>query len=94
MSDFGPINKSYQVLEEGSNSFAQPLFRWFNNLWTNVRDSLKKGSQGVYVVDGITSTEASALTATEGMFIFVTDTNGTFTSIGFWGYENGSWNKL
>jgi len=42
----------------------------------------------------MTATQASAITAVDGLMLYVTDTNGTFTSIGFWGYENGSWVKL
>jgi len=40
------------------------------------------------------ATNASALTAQDGWIIYVTSTNGTFTSIGFWGRENGTWVKL
>jgi len=25
------------------------------------------------------------------MYIYVSNTNATFTTIGFWAYENGSW---
>ena len=42
----------------------------------------------------ITATAASAITAAEGDMVFVSDTNGTFTSIGFWGYQNGTWTKM
>lgn len=42
----------------------------------------------------ITATAASAITPGEAMIVFVSDTNGTFTSIGFWGYQNGSWQKM
>ena len=41
----------------------------------------------------ITATAASAITAAEGDLLFVSDTNGTFTSIGLWCYENGAWSK-
>jgi len=41
-----------------------------------------------------TATQASSISPLDGDIIYVTDTNGTFTSIGFWGYENGSWVKL
>lgn len=41
----------------------------------------------------ITATAASAITAAEGDMVFVSDTNGTFTSIGLWCYENGAWSK-
>lgn len=37
---------------------------------------------------------ASALTPAEGMIVFVSSTNGTFTSIGLWDYENSAWHKL
>lgn len=42
---------------------------------------------------GITATAASALTPAEGMVVRVTDTDGTFTSIGYWAYENSTWVK-
>lgn len=43
----------------------------------------------------ITATAASAITAAEGDMVFVSDTNGTFTSIGLWCYEmvHGQKNK-
>jgi len=42
----------------------------------------------------MTSAQASAITPTEGLMVFTSDTDATFTSVGFWGYEGGSWNKL
>jgi hypothetical protein len=42
----------------------------------------------------LTAAEASTLIAENADMIYVTDTNGTFTSIGFWGYENSLWIKL
>jgi hypothetical protein len=42
----------------------------------------------------MTATQGSAISALNGLMIYVTDTNGTFTSVGFWGYENGAWVKL
>lgn len=42
----------------------------------------------------MTATQASAITGVNGLVLYVTDTNGTFTSVGFWGYENGAWIKL
>jgi hypothetical protein len=46
------------------------------------------------IITRMTSTQASAMIAAAGMMVYVTDTNGTFTAIGFWGYENGAWVKL
>lgn len=42
----------------------------------------------------LTAVQASALTAVNSMLIYVTSTDATFTSVGFWGYENGAWVKL
>lgn len=42
----------------------------------------------------MTATEASALTPSNGWMVYVTDTDLTFLTVGFWGYENGSWVKL
>ncbi len=41
----------------------------------------------------MTATQASAITPVEGLMVFTSNTNGTFTSIGLWCYENGSWSK-
>lgn len=42
----------------------------------------------------MTAIQGSALTPTDGMLIYVTSTNGTFTSIGFWGRVSGAWTQL
>lgn len=47
-----------------------------------------------FIANNLTATEASALTGINGMIIYVTSTNGTFTSVGFWGYEASAWVKL
>lgn len=44
--------------------------------------------------DTYTATEASALTPDAPMVIYVSSTNGTFTSVGFWGYVSSTWAKL
>lgn len=49
---------------------------------------------GGVLMPRMTSTQGSAITGVNGLVIYVTDTNGTFTSVGFWGYENGAWVKL
>lgn len=51
-------------------------------------------SDGSMQLTPITATAASAITPAEGMILFVSNTNGTFTSIGLWDYENGAWHKL
>lgn len=43
----------------------------------------------------MTSTQASAISSpAQGLMLFVTDTNGTFTSVGWWGYNGATWEKL
>jgi len=46
------------------------------------------------LIPRMTAAQASAITALNGLMLYVTDTNGTFTSVGFWGYEAGAWTKL
>lgn len=42
----------------------------------------------------MTAAQASAITASDGLMLYVNTTDATFTSVGFWGYENGAWVKL
>ncbi len=49
---------------------------------------------GGFLTARMTATQASAITPVDGLSLYVTDTNGTFTSVGFWGYEAGAWIKL
>lgn len=41
-----------------------------------------------------TAAQASGITASDGMITYVNSTDATFTTVGFWGYENGAWVKL
>lgn len=43
----------------------------------------------------MTATQASAISSpAEGLMVYVTDTNGTFTAKGWWGYDGAAWQKL
>ena len=42
----------------------------------------------------MSATDAAVLTASDGDMVYVNTTDATFTSVGFWGYENGAWVKL
>ncbi len=43
----------------------------------------------------MTATQASAISSpAEGLLVYVTDTNGTFTAKGWWGYDGSAWQKL
>jgi len=46
------------------------------------------------MIPRLTATAASSLTPLEGMMCYVSTTNGTFTSRGFWGYIDSGWTKL
>jgi hypothetical protein len=41
-----------------------------------------------------TAVEIATMTPLDGDMVYSTTTDGTITSIGFWGYENGAWVKL
>jgi hypothetical protein len=66
----------------------------------NLRDNstltqiLKVSAPGVINLKPITAATATALTPSEGDMLFVNSTDATFTSIGFWGYQNGTWTKM
>lgn len=49
---------------------------------------------GTFMVPRYTASAASILSMLDGTLIYLTDTNMTFTSEGFWGVENGAWVKL
>lgn len=49
---------------------------------------------GVFNLVPITGVAATALTPNEGDIVMVSSTDGVFTSIGFWGYQNGAWTKM
>lgn len=42
----------------------------------------------------MTAEQASAITAADGLILYVIDTDATFTSVGLWCYEAGVWVKL
>ncbi len=52
------------------------------------------GIGGILKMRNYTAVEASSLTPADGDFVYVNSTDGTFTSVGFWGYENSAWVKL
>jgi len=54
----------------------------------------KVHKSGAVVFAPMTAATAAALTPGEGMVVMVSDTDGTFTSIGLWGYQNGAWAKV
>ena len=49
---------------------------------------------GTFITHRVTAATASLYALNNGTLIYLTTTNGTFTSVGFWGCENGVWVKL
>jgi lysophospholipase L1-like esterase len=66
----------------------------FTNTLILRRTNIELGSQIVFKAGQFTAAQATALTPADADFIYVTSTDATFTSVGFWGYENGAWVKL
>ncbi len=60
---------------------------------TSALVDLTSTTQGL-LLPRMTATQGGAITGVDGLVIYVTNTNGTFTSVGFWGYENSAWVKL
>ena len=55
---------------------------------------LSSTTQG-FLPPRMTATQASAISSpAQGLMLFVTDTNGTFTGVGWWGYNGANWEKL
>jgi hypothetical protein len=67
---------------------------WNTNAGAAVAVNFTISGEGFMKLQPITAAAASAITAADGMIVIVSNTNGTFTSIGFWGYQNGSWQKM
>lgn len=63
-------------------------------LSTSTVDLITLNADGSWQIRPITATAASAITPAEGMLLFVSTTDATFTSIGLWCYYNGAWNAL
>ncbi len=80
---------------ENSDSASPLIYGEFDNDKVKINGSLEVSTTtGAFIVPRMTSAEAGTLTAVNGMMIYVTDTDATFTSKGFWGYEEGAWVKL
>jgi hypothetical protein len=104
----GFIDLWAQNATSGSNSASYLAWEWmtaaFATRTSRVRiggvtsgateDWLILGQSGFMQLRGMNVTEAGAITAANGMIVYVTNTDATFTAVGFWGRENGAWVKL
>jgi hypothetical protein len=87
-------NKLVSIWTDAANATRTSKFTITGVSSATTQDWLTIGQSGYLQVRPMTVTEAGALTPAEGMIIFVSNTNGTFTSIGLWDYENSAWHKL
>jgi hypothetical protein len=71
---------------------SEMVIQGVNNAVTG--DVLTISGLGFLKLNSITAAAASAITAANGMIVYVSDTDATFTSIGFWARENGVWVKM
>ncbi len=76
----------YNLVASGVNQSGITDIMVANRTRVTINNTLQVGRH--------TATEASALTASDADIIYVTSTDATFTSVGFWGYENSAWVKL
>ena len=94
----GDANNSWMQYRDGDGTFvmAHSTSQPFASETRTYEALAEKWSFKTNVVnhENISATTASGLTAVNGDIIYVNTTNGTFTSIGFWGRENGVWVKL
>lgn len=52
------------------------------------------GQSGYVKFRPMTVTEAGAIATAEGLMVFVSNTDATFTSVGLWIFQNGAWKAL
>lgn len=90
---------TFATLPVGQTSFPFVLtdeqFKIGNGVDSSNRsDAFTVYKNAIQKQGGITAANASAMTPENGMTAYLIDTDATFTSVGFWGYENGSWKKF
>lgn len=95
----GALNDFGRLQFGGTTSSFPSIKRNGTGLQTRLADDsgyapLETGNatiNSVLTLTPITATAASALTPTLGMLVVVSNTNGTFTSIGLWFYNGSAW---
>lgn len=74
-------------INDGGAAYAKPVNSAILDLSTNTT----KG----FLPPVLTATQASAITSpAEGLLVYVSNTNATFTAKGWWGYDGTNWQKL
>lgn len=88
------VNNNQYLKVNGSlvvNSSGSAVGRPDNSAIVDLSSNTTKG----FLPPKMTATQGSAIASpAEGLMIYVTDTNGTFTAKGWWGYDGTNWQKL
>jgi len=88
-----PVDGTY-LPRDGSVGMTGSLGVGTNSPAPSAALEISSTSQGL-LISPMTATQASAIgSPANGLIVYVSNTNGTFTSIGFWGRQAGSWVKL
>lgn len=90
----GVANRIISKLTTASSATATSQLIFQGVLSASMVDVLTLAGDGSIKLRSITAAAASAITAADGMIVYVSDTDATFTSVGFWGREGGAWVKL
>lgn len=82
------------VEETGSQVNVYKNVEIVNGVPQNFGEAGLNVAVGTFMAPRWTAAAASLLSLNDATIIYVTTTNVTFTSVGFWGVENGAWVKL
>lgn len=91
------IANKYGIYQEGTmdkNVFFGDIVLGSTTFAASAKFKIDSTTQG-FLPPRMTSTQASAISSpAEGLLVYVTNSNGTFTSKGWWGYSGAAWEKL
>lgn len=86
--------RTYSLQAQGQVNILDAL--WIGGNGTNDPSAILEINSPTrgFRIPRLLAINASVIAPVDGLMLYVTTTNATFTSIGFWGYENGAWVKL
>lgn len=89
------MNIAHAIYGYGTMSDSTSAYLGFGgNPVNSAKVAIKSTTQG-FLPPVMTATQGSAISSpAEGLMIYVTNTNGTFTSKGWWGWNGSAWEKL
>lgn len=82
------------IQEDGSQILSSKKVEVNSGVAEDVAQAGLNVVTGTFMLPRYTATAASALAVFDGTVIYVTSTDGTFTSVGVWAVENSVWVKL